>query len=176
VSTDPPAGDVEYASWLPEPYRGMAKKHMLAIFGDSLKDLLASRRATVRVLSDVDPRRRLGAFCLIAKHWSPDASEEELYRRAALADSDPEVRVEALRCWSHLYTGSRDAAFSRTLAHIVGHESEAPAFRSAAYLALCSVQLIEVPSHLEFLKSLVYDQDRLPKELDWEIVNRFLSA
>lgn len=159
---------------LPEPYNTMLENRRLRVFGDELKKLLASRNATEQVLLDVDPVRRLEALHLVFDYWRPSPSSEELYKRMALNDPDPEVRVEALQCWSRLYRGSEDVVFSKALAAIIYDESMTSKFRAAAYLGLCAVQSISVPSKLEFLKSYVYDNENLPDVLDWEIVKKFV--
>lgn len=174
MSTNPSANGNGFKSPLPERYATAARRRLASLFGDELNDLLSSLDATERVLLDSDPTRRHGALRLIAENWKPNPTSEQLYRQIALTDPHPDVRVEALRCWSRLrLPGSRDVAFSKALAFMAKNESETPMFRCTAYFALCNIQNLSVPAKLRIWKSLVYDKSHMPEGLDWNIVDMF---
>lgn len=151
----------------------MSHSHFFGLLGDQLEGMLLSVNATIARFADSNPKIRQGAFSLIAHHWGPDPQSEELYKRVAVSDPNPNVRAAALSCLARLYRGSFDRNLSRQLIDIFKNPENSPSLRVTAYLELLTVQNIK-PSNALNLALLRWKKDTsvVPAEIDWGLIER----
>jgi hypothetical protein len=143
------------------------------LLSNRLEEALSSRNATERMMIDSDAKIRTGAFSLVAGHWGPLSEQEDLYFKVFRTDPDGDVRLSGLQCLARLYQDTLDRALAAEVAGVIRDETEPIALRRGAYSSLLMIMGVRWPAGLT---KLLWrgSEDDLPKELDWDLVDRCL--
>ncbi len=150
-------------------YRSTQNAQWQQLAGAALEQMLQSRQAAEKFLSDADPKRRIAALSILASHWKPDGNLAAVTEKLAFDDSDLEVRNVAVLVIGDCFVGTNDARATKMFAGLVNDSAHPETFRQWAYLGLCKVcrPIDDWPDVPTF---------RFPDDVDWHFVHSLLEG
>ncbi|MGA2496101.1 MAG: hypothetical protein ABSH20_00080 [Tepidisphaeraceae bacterium] len=136
--------------------------------------MLTSSAATLKFVTNVDPRVRQGAFELLSDHWKPDVDLEDVYKRTALTDPDRGVQRASLNCLITLHRGSKKHDVCEFCAQIAKDNNMTEDMRSLAYLGLLEIQQSSLA--LDYAVEYAQTHGKMLRNVDWAMVESFLNG
>lgn len=142
-------------------------RKLVDLVGPRAAEMLASVGTAIGFLHSGTREVRRGAIQVLSWYWRvlPGTDGANAIVEIAKADTDPDVRREALSWLGAIYAGTDDVAAGVILARAVLDETEKVSTRKCAYDGLCALRWLVKPS---------WAISRFPDAVDWHYVREFL--
>lgn len=145
----------------------LSERRLRELAGPHLETMRRTPDATLKRVTDPDPKLRVAALRLADRHWNLSGALGTVYENMALNDSDNDVRDEAIRGLGTCFARTKDPRIGHLLASIALNGRLPDVLRLTAFTSL-----LRLHRNLDYSGTSPLVPVSL-EEIDWAFVDEY---